>query len=93
MTKELTDFFKIISEGKKKSVKEQNDNESLLSNEKVSVSVKASELKDFFSAINEEKKKLKEQQENDKKKLIQLEQLLFAKDKEKTESEKSQEEL
>ena len=93
MTKELTDFFKIISEGKKKSVKEQNDNVSLLSNEKVSVSVKASELKDFFSAINEEKKKLKEQQENDKKKLIQLEQLLFAKDKEKTESEKSQEEL
>ena len=93
MTKELSDFFKIISEGKKKSVKEQNDNESLLSNEKVSVSVKASELKDFFSAINEEKKKLKEQQENDKKKLIQLEQLLFAKDKEKTESEKSQEEL
>ena len=87
MTKELSDFFKIISEGKKKSVKEQNDNESLLSNEKVSVSVKASELKDFFSAINEEKKKLKEQQENDKKKLIQLEQLLFAKDKEKTESE------
>ena len=45
-------------------------------------------LKDFFSAINEEKRKLKEQQENDKKKLIQLEQLLFAKDKEKTESEK-----
>ena len=39
------------------------------------------------------KRKLKEQQENDKKKLIQLEQLLFAKDKEKTESEKSQEEL
>ena len=61
MTKELTDFFKIISEGKKKSVKEQNENESLLSNEKVSVTVKATELKDFFSAINEEKKKLKEQ--------------------------------
>ena len=38
------------------------------------------------------KRKLKEQQENDKKKL-QLEQLLFAKDREKTESEKSQEEL
>ena len=92
MTKELQDFFKIISEGKKSSKKE-TENESLLSNEKVSVSVKASELKDFFSAINEEKKKLKEQQENDKKKLIQLEQLLFAKDKEKTESEKSQEEL
>ena len=29
------------------------------------------------------KGKLKEQQENDKKKLVQLEQLLFAKDKEK----------
>ena len=53
MTKELSDFFKIISEGKKKSVKEKNDNESLLSNEKVSVTVKATELKDFFSAINE----------------------------------------
>ena len=92
MTKELQDFFKIISEGKKSSKKE-TENESLLSNEKVSVSVKASELKDFFSAINEEKRKLKEQQENDKKKLVQLEQLLFAKDKEKTESEKSQEDL
>ena len=92
MTKELQDFFKIISEGKKSS-KRETENESLLSNEKVSVSVKASELKDFFSAINEEKRKLKEQQENDKKKLVQLEQLLFAKDKEKTESEKSQEEL
>ena len=92
MTKELQDFFKIISEGKKSSKKE-TENESLLSNEKVSVNVKASELKDFFSAINEEKRKLKEQQENDKKKLVQLEQLLFAKDKEKTESEKSQEEL
>ena len=92
MTKELQDFFKIISEGKKSSKKE-TENESLLSNEKVSVSVKASELKDFFSAINEEKRKLKEQQENDKKKLVQLEQLLFTKDKEKTESEKSQEEL
>ena len=92
MTKELQDFFKIISEGKKLSKKE-TENESLLSNEKVSVSVKASELKDFFSAINEEKRKLKEQQENDKKKLVQLEQLLFAKDKEKTESEKSQEDL
>ena len=92
MTKELQDFFKIISEGKKSSKKE-TENESLLSNEKVSVSVKASELKDFFSAINEEKRKLKEQQEKDKKKLIQLEQLLFAKDKEKTESEKSQEDL
>ena len=92
MTKELKDFFKIISEGKK-SNKKETENESLLSNEKVSVSVKASELKDFFSAINEEKRKLKEQQENDKKKLVQLEQLLFAKDKEKTESEKSQEEL
>ena len=92
MTKELQDFFKIISEGKKSSKKE-TENESLLSNEKVSVSVKASELKDFFSAINEEKRKLKEQQENDKKKLLQLEQLLFAKDKEKTESEKSQEDL
>ena len=56
MTKELQDFFKIISEGKKSSKKE-TENESLLSNEKVSVSVKASELKDFFSAINEEKKK------------------------------------
>ena len=92
MTKELQDFFKIISEGKKSSKKE-TENESLLSNEKVSVNVKASELKDFFSAINEEKRKLKEQQEKDKKKLIQLEQLLFAKDKEKTESEKSQEDL
>ena len=53
MTKELSDFFKIISEGKKKSVKEQNDNESLLSNDKLSVTVKATELKDFFSEINE----------------------------------------
>ena len=92
MTKELRDFFKIISEGKK-SNKKETENETLLSNEKVSVNVKASELKDFFSAINEEKKKLKEQQEADKKKLLQLEQLLFAKDKEKTESEKSQEDL
>ena len=92
MTKELTDFFKIISEGKKKSVKEQNDNESLLSNEKVSVTVKATELKDFFSAINEEKRKLKEQREKDQKKLQELETLLFAKEKE-TESEKSQKEL
>jgi len=80
MTKELSDFFKIISEGKKKSVKEQNENESLLSNDKVSVTVKATELKDFFSAINEEKKKLKEQRENDQKKLLQLEKLLFAKE-------------
>ena len=93
MTKELSDFFKIISEGKKKSVKEQNENESLLSNGKTSVTVKATELKDFFSAINEEKKKLKEQREKDQKKLQELEQLLFAKDKEKTESEKSQEQL
>ena len=92
MTKELSDFFKIISEGKKKSVKEQNDNESLLSNEKVSVTVKATELKDFFSAINEEKRKLKEQREKDQKKLQELETLLFAKEKE-TESEKSQKEL
>ena len=80
MTKELSDFFKIISEGKKKSVKEQNENESLLSNEKTSVTVKATELKDFFSAINEEKKKLKEQREKDKRKLAELEQLLFAKE-------------
>ena len=92
MTKELSDFFKIISEGKKKSVKEQTDNETLLSNEKVSVTVKATELKDFFTAINEEKKKLKEQRENDQKKLAQLESLLFAKDRE-PESEKSQKEL
>ena len=92
MTKELTDFFKIISEGKKKSVKEQNDNESLLSNEKVSVTVKATELKDFFSAINEEKRKLKEQREKDQKKLHELETLLFSKDRE-PESEKSQEQL
>ncbi len=80
MTKELSDFFKIISEGKKKSVKEQNENESLLSNDKVSVTVKATELKDFFSAINEEKKKLKEQRESDQKKLAQLEKLLFTKE-------------
>ena len=92
MTKELTDFFKIISEGKKKSVKEQNDNESLLSNEKVSVTVKATELKDFFSAINEEKRKLKEQREKDQKKLQELETLLFSKGKQ-TESEKLQKEL
>ena len=92
MTKELSDFFKIISEGKKKSVKEQTDNEKLLSNEKVSVTVKATELKDFFSAINEEKKKLKEQRENDQKKLAQLESLLFAKERE-PESEKSQKDL
>ena len=92
MTKELSDFFKIISEGKKKSVKEQNDNESLLSNDKVSVTVKAAELKDFFSAINEEKKKLKEQREKDQKKLQELETLLFTKDRE-PESKKSQEQL
>ena len=92
MTKELSDFFKIISEGKKKSVKEQNDNESLLSNEKVSVTVKATELKDFFSAINEEKRKLKEQREKDQKKLQELETLLFSKEKQ-TESEKLQKEL
>ena len=79
MTKELQDFFKIISEGKKSSKKE-TENESLLSNEKVSVSVKASELKDFFSAINEEKRKLKEQQENDKKKLVQLAEVLLTKE-------------
>ena len=92
MTKELSDFFKIISEGKKKSVKEQNDNESLLSNDKVSVTVKAAELKDFFSAINEEKKKLTEQREKDQKKLQELETLLFTKDRE-PESKKSQEQL
>ena len=92
MTKELSDFFKIISEGKKKSVKEQNDNESLLSNEKVSVTVKATELKDFFSAINEEKRKLKEQREKDQKKLEELETLLFSKGSE-PESQKSQTEL
>ena len=66
MTKELQDFFKIISEGKKTKKVEQTENESFFSNEKLSVSVKASELKDFFSAITEEKKKLKEQQEKDK---------------------------
>ena len=93
MTKELTDFFKIISEGKKKSVKEQNDNESLLSNEKVSVTVKATELKDFFSAINEEKRKLKEQREKDQKKLQELETLLFAKEEREPESQKSQKDL
>ena len=88
MTKELSDFFKIISEGKKKSVKEQNENESLLSNEKTSVTVKATELKDFFSAINEEKKKLKEQREKDQRKLAELETLLFAKEeKEKVKQE------
>ena len=92
MTKELSDFFKIISEGKKKSVKEQTDNETLLSNEKVSVTVKATELKDFFTAINEEKKKLKEQRERDQKKLNELENLLFSKDRE-PESEKSQKDL
>ena len=92
MTKELSDFFKIISEGKKKSVKEKNDNESLLSNEKVSVTVKATELKDFFSAINEEKRKLKEQREKDQKKLEELETLLFSKGSE-PESQKSQTEL
>ena len=92
MTKELSDFFKIISEGKKKSVKEQNDNESLLSNDKLSVTVKATELKDFFSAINEEKKKLKEQREKYQKKLQELETLLFTKDRE-PESKKSQEQL
>ena len=92
MTKELSDFFKIISEGKKKSVKEQNENESLLSNEKVSVTVKATELKDFFTAINEEKRKLKEQREKDQKKLQELETLLFSKEKQ-TESEKLQKEL
>ena len=92
MTKELSDFFKIISEGKKKSVKEQNENESLLSNDKVSVTVKATELKDFFTAINEEKRKLKEQREKDQKKLHELETLLFSKDRE-PESEKSQKDL
>jgi len=93
MTKELSDFFKLISEGKKKSVKEHNENESLLSNDKVSVTVKATELKDFFSAINEEKKKLKEQRENDQKKLTQLESLLFAKEEREPESQKSQKDL
>ena len=93
MTKELSDFFKIISEGKKKSVKEQNENESLLSNDKVSVTVKATELKDFFSAINEEKKKLKEQREKDQKKLQELETLLFAKEEREPESQKSQKDL
>ena len=93
MTKELSDFFKLISEGKKKSVKEHNENESLLSNDKVSVTVKATELKDFFSAINEEKKKLKEQRENDQKKLAQLESLLFAKEEREPESQKSQKDL
>ena len=91
MTKELQDFFKIISEGKKSSKKE-TENESLLSNEKVSVTVKATELKDFFSAINEEKRKLKEQREKDQKKLQELETLLFSKEKQ-TESEKLQKEL
>ena len=93
MTKELSDFFKIISEGKKKSVKEQNENESLLSNEKTSITVKATELKDFFSAINEEKKKLKEQREKAQKKLQQLEKLLFTKEEREPESEKSQKDL
>ena len=93
MTKELSDFFKLISEGKKKSVKEHNENESLLSNDKVSVTVKATELKDFFSAMNEEKKRLKEQRETDKKKLLQLEKLLFAKEEREPESEKSQKDL
>jgi len=93
MTKELSDFFKLISEGKKKSVKEQNENESLLSNDKVSVTVKATELKDFFSAMNEEKKRLKEQRETDQKKLLQLEKLLFAKEEKESESEKSQKDL
>ena len=91
MTKELQDFFKIISEGKK-SKEKQTENESFLSNEKVSVNIKASELKDFFSAINEEKKKLKEQREKDQKKLHELETLLFSKDRE-PESEKSQKDL
>ena len=91
MTKELQDFFKIISEGKKSKTK-KTENESFLSNDKVSVTVKATELKDFFSAINEEKKKLKEQRENDQKKLAQLESLLFAKERE-PESEKSQKDL
>ena len=92
MTKELQDFFKIISEGKK-SKEKQTENESFLSNEKVSVNIKASELKDFFSAINEEKKKLKEQREKDQKKLQQLEKLLFTKEEREPESEKSQKDL
>ena len=91
MTKELQDFFKIISEGKKSKTK-KTENESFLSNDKVSVTVKATELKDFFSAINEEKKKLKEQRERDQKKLQELETLLFSKDRE-PESKKSQEQL
>jgi len=91
MTKELQDFFKIISEGKKSKTK-KTENESFLSNDKVSVTVKATELKDFFSAINEEKKKLKEQREKDQKKLQELETLLFSKDRE-PESKKSQEQL
>ena len=93
MTKELQDFFKIISEGKKTKKVEQTENESFFSNEKLSVSVKASELKDFFSAITEEKKKLKEQQEKDKKKLAELEKLLFTKEEKETVSQKSQKEL
>ena len=91
MTKELQDFFKIISEGKKSKTK-KTENESFLSNDKVSVTVKATELKDFFSAINKEKKKLKEQREKDQKKLQELETLLFSKDRE-PESKKSQEQL
>ena len=92
MTKELQDFFKIISEGKK-SKEKVSENESFLSGEKVSVNVKASELTDFFSAINEEKKKLREQREKDKKKLEELENLLFAKEEREPESQKSQKDL
>jgi hypothetical protein len=93
MTKELQDFFKIISEGKKTKKEEQTENESFFSNEKLSVSVKASELKDFFSAINEEKKKLKDQRVKDQKKLQELESLLFAKEEREPESKKSQKDL
>jgi len=84
MSKELKDFFKIIAEGKKESKKvEKTENESFLSDEKLSVSVKANDLTNFFKSISEEKKRLKEQQEKDKKKLQELETLLFAKEEKK----------
>ena len=59
MSKELKDFFKIIAEGKKESKKvEKTENESFLSDEKLSVSVKANDLTNFFKSISEEKKRL-----------------------------------
>ena len=81
MTKELTDFFKSYLKVKKKSVKEQNDNESLLSNEKVSVTVKVTELKDFFSKQSMKKKKTQRTKRKRSKKITRVRNFTFLKRK------------